>query len=105
MATLKPGHWNLAQDIKSISRVFTCRNFKAAVDFINRAAEVAERADIQHHPDLHLTQYRDVVVTCWTHAAEGLTQYDFKLARALDSVGVDYSPKWLKARPEVHPST
>jgi pterin-4a-carbinolamine dehydratase len=62
MATLLPLNWTLASDRKSISRAFTCRNFKSAVAFINLAAEVAEREDISHHPDLHLTQYRNVEV-------------------------------------------
>lgn len=96
MATLKVGYWTLSEDKKILISRFTCRNFKAAVSFINAAAEVAERCDIQHHPDLHLTQYRNVEVNVFTHAVGGLTKFDFNLARELDKIEVDYSPKWLK---------
>jgi 4a-hydroxytetrahydrobiopterin dehydratase len=93
---LRPGFWRLSPDHQRISRTFTARNFKAAIDFINEAAIVAEREDIQHHPELHITRYRDVTVELFTHSAEGLTEYDFKLAKALEGIQVDYSPKWLK---------
>jgi 4a-hydroxytetrahydrobiopterin dehydratase len=96
MRKLKAGFWTLAEDKKSISSSFTCRHFKAAVAFINAAAEIAERADMNHHPDLHLTSYRNIEVKVCTHAAGGLTKFDFKLARELDGIEVDYSPAWLK---------
>lgn len=103
MQTLRTGHWELADDRKSIRRSFVCRNFKAAVQYINHVAEVAEREDIQHHPDVHLTNYRNIEIVLFTHAAGGLTLYDFKLARAVDGVYIDYSPKWLKEHPEIEP--
>lgn len=103
MQTLRVGHWELADDMKSIHRSFVCRNFKAAIQYINQVAEVAEREDIQHHPDVHLTNYRNIEIVLFTHAADGLTLYDFKLARAVDSVYIDYSPKWLKEHPEIEP--
>lgn len=96
MATLKAGYWTLSEDNKMLTRCFTCRHFKAAIAFINAAADVAERSDIQHHPDLHLTQYRNISVNIFTHAVGGLTKFDFNLARELDKIDVDYSPKWLK---------
>jgi hypothetical protein len=39
-------------------------------------------------------------IVCWTHASGGLTAWDFVLARALDKVKIDYSPKWLKEHQE-----
>lgn len=97
MKTLKiSSHWLLAEDLKSIRISFVCRNFKAAISYINKAAEIAERSDIQHHPDIHLTNYRNIEIVLSTHAVNGLTAYDFKLARGLDEIIIDYSPKWLK---------
>lgn len=96
MNTLKEGYWTLSEDKKMLTRSFVCRNFKSAVAFINAAAEVAERSDVNHHPDLHLTQYRNIDVNIFTHAVGGLTKFDFHLARELDKIEVDYSPKWLK---------
>jgi 4a-hydroxytetrahydrobiopterin dehydratase len=39
-----------------------------------------------HHPDLHLTGYRNVAVELWTHAAGGLTENDFILAAKIDAL-------------------
>ncbi|KAF5831293.1 pterin 4 alpha carbinolamine dehydratase-domain-containing protein [Dunaliella salina] len=86
--------WSLVDDKKAISRKFVAKNFKAAIDFINKAADVAEAES--HHPDLHVTNYREVEVKVSTHAAGGLTDFDFILAAKLDEIPVDYSPKWLE---------
>ena len=98
---LKPYHWIIGEDLKSIRRSITCRNFKAAISYIDKVAEAAERSDIQHHPDIHLTKYRNIDIILSTHAVDGLTAYDFKLAAAIDEITVDYSPKWLKEHPEL----
>lgn len=91
------GYWIVTSegDAACLKRKFKCRNWQAAIDFINAASVISEREDISHHPDLHLTMYRNVEITLWTHAAGGLTSWDFKLARALEGIKVDYSPKWL----------
>ena len=65
-----------------------------AIEFFGRVAEVAEAEG--HHPDLHLTTFRDVSVTVSTHAVGGLTRPDVILAAKLDAVPVEYSPKWLR---------
>jgi 4a-hydroxytetrahydrobiopterin dehydratase len=95
---LRENFWILSEDYLQIKRKFRCRNWKAAIDFINAASEIAESEAIQHHPDINLTKYRDVEVILWTHAAGGLTLYDFKLAKALETIEIDYSPKWLKSQ-------
>lgn len=35
-----------------------------------------------------------------THAAGGLTLFDFVMAAKVDQIDVDYSPKWLAAEKE-----
>ena len=52
-----------------------------------RIADVAEAED--HHPDLHLVDYRDVTVELWTHAVGGLTDNDFIMAAKIDALGVE----------------
>ena len=37
-----------------------------------------------HHPDLHLSGYRNVVLELYTHAVGGLTENDFILAAKID---------------------
>jgi len=58
-------------------------DFREAMAFVNRVADLAEAAD--HHPDLRI-HYRQVTVVLWTHSAGGLTQRDFRLASDIDRV-------------------
>ena len=79
----------------SLSRKFTARNFQAAMDAINCIGAVAEREN--HHPDFHLTNYRDVEIQIHTHKVKGLTKNDFVLAGMINNeVTIEYSPKWLR---------
>ena len=44
--------------------------------------------------------YIHVQVDVSTHAAGGITSFDFELAKKLDELEVDYSPKWLRQQQE-----
>lgn len=90
--------WELSSTKGSIHRKFVAKNFMAAMAFFNAVAEVAE--SFGHHPDLHLTNYRDVEVVLSTHAIGALSMHDFVLAAKLDQLPVDYSPKWLRQQQE-----
>ncbi len=81
-----PG-WTLATAGGRIRREWRARNFAAALAFFNRIGGIADEED--HHPDLHLTAYRNVAVELWTHAAGGLTENDFILAAKIDSLPLD----------------
>ncbi len=76
--------WILVDDGKKISRKFKLKNFVEAMRLINAVAELAERE--QHHPDLHLTGYRQVCVDLTTHAIGGLSENDFIVAAKIDVV-------------------
>ncbi|KAL0043030.1 hypothetical protein WJX79_007408 [Trebouxia sp. C0005] len=71
--------WQLNEATTTLTRTFTAKNFVAAVKFFDQVAEVAEEED--HHPDLHLTDYREVKVVLSTHAIGGLSM----LKQALDN--------------------
>lgn len=88
--------WRLNDERTVISKSFVARNFVAAVDFFNVVKELAEAET--HHPDLHLTNYRNVRVELWTHSIGGLALPDFILAAKIDQLEVDYSPKWLREK-------
>ena len=79
--------WKLAADGKSISRKWKCKDFMTAINFFNDLAEIAEAED--HHPDLHLSGYRNVVVEMSTHAIGGLSENDFILAAKIDEVPIE----------------
>ena len=51
-----------------------------------RVAGIAERE--QHHPELHLTNYRHVAIELTTHAIGGLSENDFIVAAKIDEVPV-----------------
>lgn len=81
-----PG-WDLSQDGKRISRQWVTKNFIAAVAFIQKVAELAEEEG--HHPDLHLTGYRNLAIELTTHAIGGLSENDFVLAAKINDLPVD----------------
>jgi 4a-hydroxytetrahydrobiopterin dehydratase len=66
---------------KTIEKKFRFADFREAIAFVNRVADLAEVAD--HHPDL-LIHYREVTLVLWTHAVGGLTDRDFRLAADID---------------------
>ena len=71
--------WTLEDN--SIAKRFEFVGFVEAFGFMTRVALVCEK--MNHHPDWANT-YRWVDVRLTTHSANGLTQLDFKLARAMD---------------------
>ncbi|GAA0340249.1 4a-hydroxytetrahydrobiopterin dehydratase [Actinoallomurus spadix] len=75
-----PG-WELAED--AIVKTLTFADFKEAMVFVNRVAEVAE--ELNHHPDITI-RWNRVTLTQSTHVAGGLTEYDFRLARRLNEL-------------------
>ena len=89
--------WDLSPDLKSISRTFIARNFRAALDTINAMGVIAEEQS--HHPDFHLTDYRQLRIVVATQKLDGITENDLVLAELLDKVPIDYSPKWLREHP------
>ena len=86
--------WTLSADEKSIRKEFVARNWESALKFFNEVSAIAE--DEGHHPDLHLTNWRDVRVDLSTHAIGGLSLPDLVLAAKIDALDVEYSPKWLR---------
>jgi 4a-hydroxytetrahydrobiopterin dehydratase len=62
-------------------RTFQFQDFVAALRFVNRVADLAERAG--HHPDIDI-RYNRVRLGLTTHDAGGLTGKDFELAAAAD---------------------
>jgi 4a-hydroxytetrahydrobiopterin dehydratase len=75
-----PG-WSRVGD--AIRREFRFADFRSAIAFVNRVADLAEAAD--HHPDIDV-RYDSVLLTLTTHSAGGLTARDFELAAQIDRV-------------------
>ena len=62
-------HWTLSEDQTVISRALVAKNWAAAMGFFNAVGAIAEEEG--HHPDLHLTGWRNVRVDLSTHAIGG----------------------------------
>ena len=75
-----PG-WELVEGT-AIRRTVKCKNFLDAVSLIQRIAPIAEAED--HHPDLHLTNYKKLTIELSTHAIGGLSENDFILAAKIN---------------------
>ena len=75
--------WELV-DGKAIRKTVTCNDFLDAVALIQKIAPIAEAED--HHPDLHLTGYRQLTIELSTHAIGGLSENDFILAAKIDQL-------------------
>lgn len=70
-------------DGERITRTFVFPDFMSAISFIQRMAPYAQAMD--HHPEL-FNVYNRVRIELTTHDVDGLTELDFALARALDSL-------------------
>jgi len=66
-----------------LTRTFRFKNFKQAMAFVNRMADIAEEEG--HHPDFFV-HWNEVRVELWTHATGGLHTNDFVLAAKIDAI-------------------
>ena len=74
-----------AIDNKKIERDWKFKNFKEAMNFVDKVAEIAENEG--HHPDIHI-HYNKVKLELWTHEVGGLTENDFILASKIEEIGL-----------------
>ncbi|MGD8238095.1 MAG: 4a-hydroxytetrahydrobiopterin dehydratase [Armatimonadota bacterium] len=74
--------WTLGDG--AIEREIELPDFREAVAFVNRVADLAEQQD--HHPDIHIS-YKKVRLKLSTHKIGGLSRNDFILAARIDQLG------------------
>lgn len=89
-------NWQLSVDGKWIHRKLVFKNFVQAVSCVNKIADLAEAES--HHPDLHLTGYRNLEIAISTHAIDGLSENDFILASKIDALVAIEFPKVANAQ-------
>jgi 4a-hydroxytetrahydrobiopterin dehydratase len=68
---------------ETIVKTFELADFVGSVEFIDKLVEPAE--EMGHHPDLSAS-WNKVRVSITTHAAGGLTENDFELAKRIDAL-------------------
>jgi 4a-hydroxytetrahydrobiopterin dehydratase len=77
--------WSISD--KNIKRTFVFKDFIEAFSFMTSVAIISEK--LNHHPNWE-NVYNKVTITLSTHDAGGLTDLDFKLALAVDTVFLKY---------------
>ena len=83
-AALREIHgWSEVEDRDAIRKSYHFENFSEAWGFISRIALLAEKMD--HHPEL-FNVYNRVEVVLSTHDADGVSERDIRLARAIDEI-------------------
>ena len=68
---------------RTILRTFEFKGFLEGIDFVNRVARKAQKAN--HHPDIDI-HFNKVTLKLTTHDEGGITEKDFSLARQCDEV-------------------
>ena len=81
LARQVPG-WEVVEG-HHLKREFRFRNFREALNFVNRVGELAEEQ--AHHPDIAFGWGR-AEITIFTHKIDGLTESDFILAAKVDKL-------------------
>ena len=73
--------WELKDN--QVYKKFKFKNFKEAMEFVNKVADIAEQEG--HHPDISI-HWNIVEIELWTHAIKGLSENDFILAAKIDKL-------------------
>jgi len=74
--------WKLIEG--TLEKNYKFSDFKGAVEFIDRVADLAETQN--HHPDILLWGWNNVKLTITTHSIKGLSEKDFILASSIDRI-------------------
>ena len=75
-ADLLPSGWSCNGNV--LERWFEFKEFRDALNFVNRVGELAEAMD--HHPEIDI-RYRRVRLELMTHSAGGITALDLEFAK------------------------
>jgi len=80
---LEGSEWS--REGEHIVRDWKFQDFREAIAFVNRVADVAEEAN--HHPDIIVHGWNKVRLSLTNHSAGGLTEADFAVAGTIDGLG------------------
>lgn len=74
--------WTLEEG--KLVRRFKFKNFKEAISFINKVADLAEEE--QHHPNISVYGWNKAKLAFYTHKINGLHQNDFIMTAKVDKL-------------------
>lgn len=75
-------NWEKKDD--HLVKEFELKDFTEAVDFVQKIAPLANKAD--HHPDVLIHSYKKVKITLTTHSEGKITEKDYDLAKDIDKI-------------------
>jgi 4a-hydroxytetrahydrobiopterin dehydratase len=75
--------WREGED--GLARDYEFDDFKSAMAFVNRVADLAEEAN--HHPDILVHGWNKVRLTLMTHSEGRVTDNDHAMAERIDALG------------------
>ena len=78
-------HW-LVINATIIEKEFQFKDFKEALQFVNKVGVVAEKEG--HHPDIYLHGWNKVKISLFTHAIGSLSKNDFIVAAKIDKIKI-----------------
>ncbi|MCW2275084.1 pterin-4-alpha-carbinolamine dehydratase [Rhodoblastus acidophilus] len=76
--------WRLEDDARRIERNFAFKDFRQALDFVDKVGALAESEG--HHPDIHFG-WGYATISLQTKKIVGLHENDFIMAAKIDSIG------------------
>jgi len=68
----------------SLHKKFKFKDFSAAMKFLNKVSKIAQKHE--HHPDFLLYDWNRVSIWITTHSEGGITEWDFSLAKAIETI-------------------
>jgi 4a-hydroxytetrahydrobiopterin dehydratase len=73
------------QEGEALVRDYEFGDFRGAMAFVNRVADLAE--EVNHHPDILVHGWNKVRLTLSTHSEGRVTDNDRAMAERIDSLG------------------
>ncbi len=80
-------NWN--REGNYLVRRMKFKDFVSAVEFVNKIVPIAE--ELEHHPDLEIKDYNNLIIRLTTHDEGGITELDFELAKRIEDIFVSLS--------------
>lgn len=77
-------NWTFTDNDIMMEREYTFKDFKEALNFVNRVGDIVEEEG--HHPNINLHSWNKVKMTLYTHAIGGLSINDFVVAVKIDQL-------------------
>ena len=78
--------WEITENNKKIFKGLKFKDFKMAMEFVNKVADLAEQEG--HHPDILIHGWNKVRLELSTHAIGGLSENDFIMAAKIDRLAI-----------------